>query len=403
MAKKTDEKTPLKKGISTFNIVGRVKLNDNTFSIDNESNTSDWIYSSMNLGVDTGNGVVFSNLMGGYGATRDNVVYVHGVKKNDAGKVVSDYENRFTIDWEDRFDDAILETIGDDCFIKIGIEKTNKGKTFTKKFLSAYDAVEYCSEHLTDEMVVNIAGTLQYQYYNDSVSVQKNIKSIYLSTKDEGDFKAEFRQTILLDEDSVGKFDKEKNTYPIDCYVVDYVGKLDGKEIKQNVVMSKTFYFDVLDVENPDKTKKLLDKFFKPSKKNKILELGVIGSFCEGGVVSTATLDDLDDDVKIMLEAGMLTEEEALAKYTTGERERRMVIKQFITRNDSEDAETKHLVIMQDEDKYTVDDLVFISQLIDEDETDEADTDEEVVETDTDEVEADDDDEWMKALMGDDE
>ena len=397
MAKKTD-KAVLKKGVSQFNIVGKVKLNDNTFAIDNESQTSDWIYSSMNLGIDTGNGVVFSNLMGGYGATRDNVVYVHGVKKNEAGKLVSDYENRFTIDWEDRFDESILETIGDDCFIKVGIEKTNKGKTFTKKFLSAYDAVEYCNEHLADDMIVNVSGTLQHQYYNDSVSVQKNIKSIYLSTKSEEDFKAEFRQTILLDSDSVGKLDKEKNTYPIDCYVVDYVGKLDGKEIKQNVVMPKTFYFDVLDVENPDKTKKLLDKFFKPTKKNKILELGVIGAFCEGGVISTATLDDLDDDVKIMLEAGMLTEEEALAKYTTGEKERRMVIKQFITRNDSDDAETKHLVIMKDEDKYTVDDLVFISQLIDSDDTDEP---EEVEEVETDEVEADEDDDWLNALMGD--
>lgn len=398
MAKKTD-KNPLKKGVSQFNLVGKVKINDNTFSIDNESKTSDWIYSSMNLGIDTGNGVVFANLMGGYGATRENVVYVHGVKKNEAGKEVSDYDNRFTIDWEDRFDDAILETVGDDCFIKVGIEKTNKGKTYTKKFLSAYDAVEYCSEHLTDDMVVNVSGNLQYQYYNDSVTVQKNIKSIYLSTKDENDFKAEFRQTILLDSDSVGKFDKEKNTYPIDCYVVDYVGKLDGNEIKQNVVMPKTFYFDVLDVENPDKTKKLLDKFFKPTKKNKILELGVIGSFCEGGVVSTATLDDLDDDVKLMLEAGMLTEEEALAKYTTGERERRMVIKQFITRNDSDNAETKHLVIMKDEDKYTVDDLVFISQFIDDDDTDEAEEVEEVA-TDTDNVEADEDEDWLSALMG---
>lgn len=396
MAKKTD-KNPLKKGVSQFNLVGKVKINDNTFSIDNESKTSDWIYSSMNLGIDTGNGVVFANLMGGYGATRENVVYVHGVKKNEAGKEVSDYDNRFTIDWEDRFDDAILETVGDDCFIKVGIEKTNKGKTYTKKFLSAYDAVEYCSEHLTDDMVVNVSGSLQYQYYNDSVTVQKNIKSIYLSTKDENDFKAEFRQTILLDSDSVGKLDKEKNTYPIDCYVVDYVGKLDGNEIKQNVVMPKTFYFDVLDVENPDKTKKLLDKFFKPTKKNKILELGVIGSFCEGGVISTATLDDLDDDVKIMLEAGMLTEEEALAKYTTGERERRMVIKQFITRNDSNDSDKPHLVIMKDEDKYTVDDLVFISQFIDSDDTDEP---EEVEEVDTDESDEGEED-WMSILMGD--
>ena len=397
---KNKEKTPLKKAISQFNIVGKVKVSDNTFSIDNESQTSDWIYSQMQLGVDIGSGVVFSNLMGGYGSTRDNVIYVHGVKKDENGKSVSDFENRFTIDWDDRFDDAILETIGDDCFIKVGIEKDSKGKTFTKKFLSAYDAVEYLSEHLKEDMVVNIVGNLQYQYYNDSISVQKNIKSIYLSNKEEDDYKAEFRQTILLDSDSIGKLDREKNTYPIDCYVVDYVGKIDGTEIKQNVVMPKTLYFDVLDTDNPDKTQKLLDRFFKPSKKDKILEIGVIGVFSEGGVISTATLDDLDEDVKYMVDMGMLSEEEALAKYTNGQKERRMVIKQFITKNTSNDPEKKQLVISKDEDKYTVDDLVFISQFIDNEEEEEVvadfpNDDEPPFDTE------DSSEDWLKDLLGD--
>ena len=398
MAKKEKEKTPLKKGVSQFNIVGKAKVNDNTFTLDTESQTSDYIYSRASIGVDTGNGVVFSSLMGGYFATKDNVVYVHGTKKDDDGRTVADYDNRFTIDWDDRFDDDILETVADDCFIKVGIEKDNKGKTYVKKFLSAYDAIEYLSEHLTDGTVVNISGNIQYQYYNDSVSVQKNIKTIYLSTKEEKDFKSEFRQTILLDTDSIDKFDKEKNTYPINCYVVDYVGKIDGTEIKQNVVMPKTMYFDVLDENNPDKTKKLLDKYFKPSKKNKILEIGVIGTFAEGGVISTATLDDLDDDIKDMLELGMLTEEEALAKYTNGNVERRMVIKQFITRNEG-DAENKKLVIMRDEDKYTADDFVFVSQFIDTDDDDEEDDEANTVgETETDSN--DDDEDWLKDLLG---
>ena len=397
MAKKTEERTPLKKSVSQFNIVGAAKVTDKTFNIDVESQTSDWIHSAMQLGVDTGSGgVVYSNLMGGYGATRDNVIYVHGTKKDNNGKVVSDFENRFTIDWEDRFDDNILETVADDCFIKIGIEKDNKGKTYVKKFLSAYDAVEYLSEHLTDGTVVNIAGAMQYQYYNDSVSVQKNIKSIYLSTKTEEDFQSEFRQTILLDYDSIGKLDKEKNTYPIDCYVVDYIGKVDGKEIKQNVVFPQTFYFDILDAENPDKTKKLLDKFFKPSKKGSILELGVIGTFVEGNVVSTTTLEELDEDVKMMVDLGMITEEEALAKYTNGNRERRMVIKQFITKNDG-DAENKHLVIMKDEDKYKQGDLVFLSSLID---TDDDEEEEISVDVDTDDDNNEDEEAWLKELMG---
>lgn len=397
MAKKT-EKVALKKGVSQFNIVGRVKMNDNTFTVDTESQTSDYVYSRANIGVDTGNGLVFSSLMGGYFATRDNVIYVFGTKKNEAGKVVADFENKFTVDWDDRFDDDILESVADDCFIKVGIEKDNKGKTFVKKFLSAYDAIEYLSEHLADDTVVNISGNIQYQYYNDSVTVQKNIKSIYLSNKEDKDFKSEFRQTILLDADSVGKFDKEKNTYPIECYVVDYVGKVDGVEIKQNCAMPYTLYFDVLDAENPDKTKKIIDKFFKPSKKNNILELGIIGEFAEGGVISTATLDELDEDVKMMVELGMLSEEDALAKYTNGNKERRMVIKQFITRNDSDDAEKKKLVIMRSEDKYTMDDLIFVSHFLvaDDDEEDDTTPPFDIGDNDDDDGESD----WLNELLG---
>ena len=398
MAKKT-EKVALKKGVSQFNIVGKVKINDNTFTVDTESQTSDYIYSRANIGVDTGNGLVFSSLMGGYFATRDNVIYVFGTKKNEAGKVVADFENKFTVDWDDRFDDDILESVADDCFIKVGIEKDNKGKTFVKKFLSAYDAIEYLSEHLVDDTVVNISGNIQYQYYNDSVTVQKNIKSIYLSNKEDKDFKSEFRQTILLDADSVGKFDKEKNTYPIECYVVDYVGKVDGVEIKQNCAMPYTLYFDVLDAENPDKTKKIIDKFFKPSKKNNILELGIIGEFAEGGVISTATLDELDEDVKMMVELGMLSEEDALAKYTNGNKERRMVIKQFITRNDSDDAEKKKLVIMRSEDKYSIEDLIFVSQFLVEDDNEEEDNTPPFDVDDNDDSDGNDED-WLKELMG---
>ena len=387
MAKK-NEKTPLKKGASQFNIIGKVKLNDNTFNIDSESQKSDWISSTMLLNVDVGNGVVQSKLWGGYGATRDNVIYVNGVKKDEKGKPVTDYENRFTIDWDDRFDDKILETIGEDCFIRVGIEKDNKGKTYVKKFLSAYDAVEYLSEHLEDGTIVNVTGTMQYQPYEDGVSVTRNIKSIYLSTKEEKDFKAEFRQSILLDSDSIGRFDREKNTYPIDAYVVDYVGKVDDVEVKQNVVFPKTFYFDVINAEAPEKTKALLDKFFKPSKKNTILELGVIGTFATGGAIATVTYDDLDDDVKLMVDSEMITEEEAFAKYTNGKKDSRMVIKQFITKNDSEDADKKHLVIMREDGKYTPDDFVFISQFIDTDDEEEA-------------VEVDDDDEIdINELMG---
>ena len=70
--------------------------------------------------------------MGGYGAERDNVIYVHG--KDENGK--DDFSNKFTIDWEDRFDETILESVGDLCYLTVGIERDKGGKVYYKKFLA---------------------------------------------------------------------------------------------------------------------------------------------------------------------------------------------------------------------------------------------------------------------------
>ena len=82
-------------------LIGEAKLSEYTFAINKESDKSDWIYNTMNLGIDCGNGnVVYADMMGGYGAERDNVIYVHGVKENDNGKTIDDWDNRFEIAWK---------------------------------------------------------------------------------------------------------------------------------------------------------------------------------------------------------------------------------------------------------------------------------------------------------------
>ena len=399
---KTREKICLKKGVSTFHLIGETKIGSNTFSLDCESNTSDYIYSRASIGVDTGNGnVVYAQMSGGYFAEKDSVIYVHG--KDADGK--DDYENQFTVDWDDRFDEDILKSVGNGCFISVGIEKDNKGKTFVKKFLSAYDAIEYLNEHLTDGTVVSVRGNLQYQYYNDNVTVNKNITSIYLTNVEPDKYKATFEQTILLDSNSIGAIDKEKATYAIDAYVVDYVGKIDGQQIKQNVSFAKSFEFEI-NKNKPELTKKVLDKYFKVKKRGQIIELGVEGVFSEGASITTASIDDLPDDLKDLLDLELITEEEALAKCTDGRKERRMIITKPLARKSGE-GEDVTITILRNEDKYTEDDLVFIQSLIETDEEDGSADDEDdelpfekASESDTD-TEDDDSDSWLKELMGD--
>jgi len=372
MAKK-EEKSVLKKGQASFQLIGEAKINDYTFKID-ESSNSGWNYNNMNLGVDCGNGnTVYCDMMGGYSSVNDSVIYVYGIK-DDNGKEVDDYENRFTIDWDDRFDEDIINQVGKQCFITVGLEKDAKDKTFIKRFLSAYDAIAYIQEHLEKDTIINVKGNLKYSEYQGNVQIKKEVNSVFLSkAEDSSKYSATFQQTILIDKDSVGKYDKEIGAFPITAYIIDYVGKygVSKQEIKQNVVFTKVFQFEVAEAEI-EKGTKLLNKLFK-AKKDNINEIMVDGNIVEGQAKVSITLDDIPEDIKELIELGAYTEEEALAKCAVGNsREKKMVIKKPVIRIVGEGDE-KTPVIMRTDDKYKFDDLVFLSQLVkneDEDEDD---------------------------------
>lgn len=364
MAKK-EEKAVLKKGQASFQFIGEAKVNDYTFKIDEQSD-SGWIYNVMNLGIDCGNGnVVYADMMGGYSSVNDSVVYVHGKKENDAGKEVDDYDNRFSVDWDDRFDQDIIDQIGNQSFITVGLEKDAKDKTFAKKFLSAYDAIEYIKEHLTEGTVINVKGNLKYSMYQDSIQVKKEVTSVYLSKADDpSKYSATFQQTILVDKDSIGKYDKETGSFPITAYIVDYVGKYgqDKIEIKQNVVFPKVFQFEVAE-SNLEKGAKLLAKMFK-AKKDNVNEITVEGNIVEGQAKVNITIDDVPEDIRELIELGAYTEEEALAKCAVGNtREKKMLIKKPVIRLVGE-GDTKTPVVLRTDDKYKFSDLVFLSQLL---------------------------------------
>lgn len=392
MAKKEDKK-PLKKVQSQFQLIGEAKITDFTYKINETSEKSDWIWNQLNIGVDCGNGnVVYADLMGGYGSERDNVVYVHGKKENDNSKLVDDFSNKFQIAWEDRFDEEILETIGEQCFITIGLEKDKKDKVFPKKFLSAYDAIEYVQEHLKDGMVINVKGSFKYSTYNDSVQVKKEIQSIFLSKVDDvSKYKATFTQTILLDKDSIGKLDKEKAIYPIYAKVVDYVKEYNGKEVKQNITFRKTFELEV-DKTKPENTKKFLDKILKVKKD--ITEVTIEGDIVEGQSLVNITEADIPDDIMELIEMGAYTMEEAVNKLAVGgSREKKMIIRKPSIKMVGEE-DNKKPVILRSEGQYKEEDLIFDFMLEDE-QSKESEND-----GDTEE-DSEDDTSWMDALEED--
>lgn len=360
---KTKERKALKKGKAAFNLIGRVKVTDKTFNLDN-SYDSGWTDNSMYVGVDCGNGnTVYAEMRSGFFPDKDNVIRAYSKdEKDDAGKNKS-----VEIAWEDRLDESLYDSISDSSFLTVGVEKDVKDKTVYKKFLTAYDAVEYLNEHLEDGMIVNVKGTIGYSEYEGNVSTKKEITSIVLSKiDDEADFKATFSQTILVDSKSIGKKNDDKGTMELVAYVVDYVGKpkIDGEkiEVKKNVTYPKTF--EVAINENPEITTKMLQRFFKP-KKGKITEITVTGNLVEGGSTVNITEDDIPDDIKELIEMGLYSEEEAEKKIVVGNgnRERRMIIVKpdiiYVGIGD----DRKPTVAFED-GKYDEDDLYFYEQAL---------------------------------------
>lgn len=353
--------TALKKGKATFNFIGKAKVNDYTFDLDHTYD-SGWTSNIMNIGIDCGNGnIVFAEMSSGYFPNKENKINVHGVKQDENNKTVDDYDNKFTIDWEDRNDKDILETIARGDFITVGIEKDEKGNTFYKSFITAYDAVEYLSEHLADETVVNVRGNIVYETDGERVYIKKKITSFVLSKCEPDKYKATFTQTILLDDGSIGKPDKTKNTIPVSAYVIDYIGKpkINGKkiEVKQNFTIPVTYELEIN--ENPELTARQIAKLYK-AKKNEIIEITVEGNLVEGGSIVNITEDDIPDDIKELIELGLYTEEEALAKCAVGNtsREKRMIItKPAITYVG--EGETRKPTASRDTKKYKSNDLSF--------------------------------------------
>lgn len=341
--------------IANFNLIGEAKLNDYTFKIDEKSEKSSWIYNSLNLGVYCGEkyGTVYASMMGGYSEEKAGVIFAHG-KKEDG---TDDFENQIQVAWEDRFNDEILESLGDMCFITVGLEQTNKNKVFYKKFLSEYDAIAYIQEHLEEGMVLNVRGNIRYQLYQDRVQIQKNINNIVLSKVDDtAKYKATFIQTVLLDKDSASlkkeKINKEKGVLYVSTRVLDYLKEFNGIEVKGQYPFQKEFEFE-MDFNNEKICKMIMDKVFKVKKD--VTQITFEGEFVSGGAVVTATWDDVPDDIKDLVECGIYTKEEALQRCSTnGNREDRMILRKPHTRLVGDD---KIPTVQKFEQRYTEDDL----------------------------------------------
>ena len=364
---KTREKTPLNKTnwVQSFTLIGTAKITDYTYTIDKKSESSDWIYNRLNLGVDCGSesGTVYAEMSGGYGSERtNNVVYVHG--KDDKGN--DDFKNQYQIDWNDRFEESILEDVGDACFIKVGLEKDTKDNTYVKKFLSPYDAIVYIKEHLEEGMAINVRGQLRYSLYNGNLQCRKEINSIFLSRAESNAYKATFVQTMLLDKDSAGKdtIDIEKKVMYVNAYLLEKYKEFNGWDLTEGgkvkggifVPLRKTFEYD-LSNKTPEQILKTYSSFFRIKKG--VTQITFNGEFVETGATVQATEADLTDELRALMDLGMYTKEEALALCAgNGSVERRMILKAVNVRKKENEDGTITPIVQRTDNVYEDDDLL---------------------------------------------
>lgn len=386
MAKKVAK---LKKKTGTFTLIGKAKVGDYTFQTDQSSTNSDWIYNSLGLYVYCGqkHGDVKCELMGGYGSEREeNFIYAHG--KKDDGK--DDFDNRMNISWDDRLNDDVLNEVGDMCFITVGLEKNNKNKTVYEKFLSPYDAIAYIQEHLSDETIVNIKGTLSVNEYNGNITYKRVINSIVLSSREEKDFKAIFKLTMLIDRDSIGELDKDTNMVTINTRVIEYFKTYNGENVADIIAIPMEFNFDVSKFKE-DKVNSVLKTLFKPSKNDQIDEITMEGEFVSTGSVVEITEDDIPPEIKTLIDLGVYSKEEAITKCSETSKSYTMMVltKPTTIMKESKDG-TKTPVILRSEDIYTEEQLELSSN--NNKVTDPSDVEDDVVSTENEDLA------WMEGL-----
>ena len=346
--------TELKKGISKFQLLGKVKLNDKTFAINQKgANNSNYIYNQLNLGVDCGKdepNTVFAQMMGGYDTVKDSVIYCHGVKKDNNGNVVDDFDNQIQVPFKERY--AEREDIADSCYISIGIVKDTNGNTVKKRFLSAYDAINYLKENLVDETVVSVRGNLKFSSYQGKTQCKKEITSIWVSTVKQEDFKASFDQQVWFTQDGFNETPDEDGFMNIYGYVVDYFNK-DVKNVCYPFSLA-------VDTKALPKYEIIIKNYLRPEKADGVNKVSVEGRWVKTDNSVEIKYEDLSEDLKAQVDLGMLTEEEALGRAVGNSRgEFKTLFKSIGTKKD---AETGIITLLVDKENSKVEDIILAPQ-----------------------------------------
>lgn len=319
-----------------FRFTGKIKFNDDNKdrpSLRTGKTKDGDEYKLLNLGITTDkSNWAFVELFG---------------MKSDEIKTMDVDNNKFDVDWEDRFNEDIVESVAS---YKKTYVNLSKERGDGKGFVSSYDAVEYIVDNIEtlSEATVCITGDVNKNEYNGRLSDRFIIRSLYVV--DENDVRPSFRtygRYFFTKEDIDDADWKEDKKLAIDGYINTYMSSE-----KANKYVKHPAIFDAskVDYNNEDHIKvkdyKLRQlgiaeedgKIANKLKSNKVYALDIEFAYLNGAEQTEFDMDTLTENQKVAIELGLKTVDDFRPKGDIyGDRKVEYKIVGFDLRNESAD------------------------------------------------------------------
>lgn len=342
---------------NNFNIIGKVVFNPEKSCEDKALGKNGWMKKSAKIGIRTGAGnTVYVSCEGGYWndetveATANldgvdsngkpkkkvNVIY-HGSMGED-GTWVAD-----NIPFEKRFEQESIDKIPYYNRIKVAIvpifeEEVVDGEIVKKKkvddngyvvceektFIFAGDAVDYLKANLKKDMIVRVYGKTEInQYTNKENQLQtrrnKLFTEIRLMDIPETEFASSGSEDFYFTKGCVDKSEFNKTgKVTIEGYNV-YTDKKKRKPVMNMYTMSIADYIFEGDNGNEEmalaRFDYMLKIFTEGLKKDQVYKTKFSVKYVNGTEVAEVTEKDLSDDMKMRIQLGLISLEDALKMY----------------------------------------------------------------------------------------
>lgn len=337
----------LKRGQARFEVFGELRVNEDSWGEVRQSTSSTYKYRRAALSVDLGEGrSTFVELMGGYDPNRPILRRLSKIQG----------EGLMDIPWANRLNENIVANVSPQSLIAVGKLDEN-GNIARKVFVSELDAIEEMEKTFKNGDSVHIWGDVEYHRYNGQIQRRLSIRGISQIVPDSssaGRHEATLRQSFLFSKNSISPDYEdeleEKGKTTITVHVPQYVGKEEGVEVRKVLPFPQTLVYKANNEDEIKRAKFVIEKFMTVEDDDLVREVVLVVDMYDG--VETSTGDfELTDDLKDLLDLGVVTEDELKRTSTvSGKRIREnIVLKPYVYK----DPRTQQITVMS-KDRYDI-------------------------------------------------